>query len=68
MSSSSESPIFIDLFLSLYPELMEDSLTSAASPDASSPVLSSAHDPLVLDLMAPPSSEPPIGLDLRRFT
>ena len=44
-SSSSESPIFTDLFLPFYPELVEDSSTSTASPDDSSPVLSPAYDP-----------------------
>ena len=68
MSSSSKSPIFIDLFLPLYLELVEDSSTSASSLDGSSPVLSSAHDPPVLDSIAPPSSEPPVGPDLRHST
>ena len=67
-SPSSESPIFTDLFLPLYPELMEDSSTSAASPDDSSPVLSPAYDPPVLDPMAPPSPESPVGPELRRST
>ena len=67
-SSSSESPIFIDLFLPLYPELVEDSSTSAASPDDSSPVLSPAYDSPILDPMAPPSPESPVGLELRRST
>ena len=65
MSSSLESPIFTDLFLPLYLKLMEDSLTSAASPDTSFLVLSPAHDLPVLDLVAPPSPEPLIGLNLR---
>ena len=68
MSSSSESPIFTDLFLILYPELMEDSSTSVAFPDNSSLVLSTAYDSPVLDIVAPPSPESPIGLDLRHFT
>ena len=52
VSSSSESPIFTGLFLPLYPELVEDSSTSTASPDDSSLVLFSAYDPPVLDLVA----------------
>ena len=64
MSSSSESPIFTDLFLPLYPEFVEDSSTSAASPNDSSPVLSPAYDPHVLDLVAPLSPESLIGLEL----
>ncbi|KAL5862149.1 hypothetical protein ACOSQ3_003432 [Xanthoceras sorbifolium] len=60
-SSSSKSPIFTDLVLPLYPELVKDSSTSAASPDDSSPVLSSASDPSVLDPVAPPSPEYHIG-------
>ena len=67
-SPSSESPIFTDLFPPLYPELVEDSSTSAASPDDSSPVLSLAYDPPVLDPVAPPSPESPIGPELRRST
>ena len=67
-SSSSESPIFTNLFLPLYPELVEDSSTSAASPDDSSPILSLAYDPPVLDLVAPPSPKSPVGPELRRFT
>ena len=47
---------------------MEDSSTSAASPDDSSPVLSPAYDPLVLDPVAPPSPESPVGPELRRST
>ena len=47
---------------------MEDSLTSAASPDDSSPVLSPAYDPPVLDPVAPPSPESPVGPELRRST
>ena len=38
-SFSSESLIFTDLFLPLYPKLVEDSSTTAASSDNSSPVL-----------------------------
>ena len=68
VSSSSESPIFIDLFLLLYPELVEDSSTLAASPNDSSPVLSLAHDSPVLDPVAPPSPKPPIGPDIRHST
>ena len=67
-SSSSESPIFTNLFLSLYPKLMEDSSTSSASPDDSSPVLSPAYDPPVLDPMAPPSPESPVGPELHCST
>ena len=44
---------------------MEDSSTSAASPDKSSPVLSLAYDPPVLDPMTPPSPESPVGPELR---
>ena len=40
VSSSSESLIFTDLFLPLYPKLVEDSSTSVASPDDSSLILS----------------------------
>ena len=47
---------------------MEDSSTSAASPNNSSPVLSLAYDPPVLDPVAPPSPESPVGLELRRST
>ena len=67
-SSSLESPIFTDLFLPLYPELMEDSSTSSASLDDSSPILSPAYDPPVLDPMAPPSPESPVGPELHRST
>ncbi|KAL5859844.1 hypothetical protein ACOSQ4_001140 [Xanthoceras sorbifolium] len=67
-SSSFESPIFTDLVLPLYPELVEDSSTSTASPDDSSPVLSSASDPPVLDPVAPASHESHIGPELRRST
>ena len=67
-SSSLESPIFTDLFLPLYPELVEDSSTSAASPDNSSPVLAPAYDPPVLDPVTPPSPKSPIGPELRRYT
>ena len=65
---SSESFIFTDLFLFLYPELVEDSSKSAASLDDSSPVLSLTYDPLALDPVAPPSPESPISLELRRST
>ena len=47
---------------------MEDSLTSAASLDNSSPVLSLAYDPPVLDPVAPPSPESPVGPELRHST
>ena len=67
-SSSSESPIFTNLFLPLYPKLVEDSSTSTASPNDSSPVLSPAYDPPILDPMAPPSPESPVGLELRHST
>ena len=67
-SSSSESPIFTDLFLPLYPELVENSSTSAASPDDSSLILSPAYDSPVLDPVAPPSLESPIGPKLCRST
>ena len=67
MSSFSESSIFTYLFLPLYPKLVEDSLTLATSLDASSLILSPAYDLLVLDLMAPLSSEPSVGPDLRYF-
>ena len=67
-SSSSGSPIFTDLFLSLYPKLVEDSSTSAASPDDSSPVLPSAYDLPVLDPVALPSPKSPVGPELRRST
>ena len=60
-SSSSESTIFIDLFLPFYLELMEISSTSAASPDESSPILSPIYDLLILDLVAPPSPESLVG-------
>ena len=60
-SPSSESPIFTDLFLPLYPELVEDSSTSAASLDDLSLVLSPAYDPPVLDPVAPPSPESTVG-------
>ena len=68
MSSSSKSPIFTNLFLLLYLELVEDSSISVASPDGSSLVLSSAHDSPVLDPMAPPSPEPLVGFNLRCST
>ena len=67
-SSSSESTIFTNLFLPLYPELMEVSSTSVASPDNSSLVLSSTYDPPVLDLVAPPSPESLVGFELRHST
>ena len=67
-SPSSKSPIFTNLFLPLYPELMEDSSTSAASPDDSSLVLSPTYDPPVLDPVAPPFPESPVGPELRRST
>ena len=47
---------------------MEDSSTSVASLDDSSPVLSPAYDPPILDLVAPPSPESPVGPELRRST
>ena len=47
---------------------MEDSSTSAASPDDSSLVLSPAYDPPVLDPVVPPSPESPVGPELRRST
>ena len=47
---------------------MKDSSTSAASPDDLSPVLSPVYDPFVLDPVAPPSPESPVGLELRRST
>ena len=47
---------------------MEDSSTSAASSNDSSPVLSLAYDPLVLDPVAPSSPESPVGPELRRST
>ena len=47
---------------------MDDSSTSAASPDDSSPVLSPTYDPPVLDPMAPPSPESPVGPELHRST
>ena len=47
---------------------MEDSSTSATSPDDSSPVLSPAYDQPVLDPVAPPSPESPVGLELRHST
>ena len=68
MCSSLKSPIFTDLFLPLYPKLVEDSSTSAASPDNSSLILSPAYNPPVLDLMAPPFPEPPISPELCRST
>ena len=68
VSSSSESPIFTDLFLLLYPKFVEDSSTSATSPENSSPVLSPTHDPPILNLVAPLSPEPLVGPDLRCST
>ena len=68
MSSSSKSPIFTDLFLPHYPELVEDSSTSAASPNDSSPVLSPAYDPPILDPVAPLSPESLVGPELRLST
>ena len=47
---------------------MEDSSTSATSPNDSSPVLSPAYDPPVLDLVAPPFPESLVGLELRCST
>ena len=43
-------------------------MTSAASPDDLSPVLSPAYDPPVLDPMAPPSPESPVVPKLLRST
>ncbi|XP_075665241.1 uncharacterized protein LOC142634878 [Castanea sativa] len=63
-----QSPIFTNLFLPLYPELVEDSSTLATSPDDSSPVLSQAYDPPVLDPVAPPFPELPVGPELCRST
>ena len=68
MSSSLESPIFTNLFLPLYHELVEDSSTLAASPNDSSSIFSLAYDPLVLNPVAPPSPKPPIGPDICHFT
>ena len=68
MSPSSGSPIFTNLFLLLYPEFMEDSSTSATSPNDSSSVLSLTHDLPILDLVAPPSPKPLIGPDHRCST
>ncbi|KAL5806227.1 hypothetical protein ACOSQ4_028960 [Xanthoceras sorbifolium] len=67
-SSSSESPIFTDLFLPLYPKLVEDSSTSTASLDDSSPVLSPASDLSVLDPVALPFIESLVSPNLRRST
>ena len=67
-SPFSESPIFTDLFLPLYPELVKDSSTSTASPNNSSPVLSPAYNPPVLDPVASPSPESLVGPELRRST
>ena len=68
MSSSSESSIFTNFFLPFYPELVEDSSTSAASPDNLSSVLSLAYGPPILDLVASLSPKPPVGPDLHRST
>ena len=68
MSSFLESPIFTNLFLPLYPKLMEDSSTLTTSPNNSSPVMSPAYDPLVLNPVAPPSPKSPVGPELRRST
>ena len=68
MSSSLESPIFTNLFLPCYHELVKDSSTLAASPDESSLVLSPAYDPPILDPVAPPSPESLVGPELRRST
>ena len=62
------SPIFTNLFLLLYPELVEDSSTLVASSDNLFLVLTLAHDLPVLDVVAPPTPEPPVGLDLRHST
>ena len=67
-SFSSESPIFTNLFLLLYPKLVEASSTSATSLDDSSLVLSLAYDPLILDPMAPPSLESLVSPELHRST
>ena len=63
---SLESPIFTDLFHPLYLELMENSSTSTASLEDSSPILSSAYGLPVLDLVAPPFPESPVGPKLHR--
>ena len=47
---------------------MEDSSTSATSPDDSSLILSPAYDPPVLDPVAPPSPESLVGPKFRRST
>ena len=47
---------------------MEDSSTSVAFPDDLSQVLCPVYNPLVLDPVAPPSLESPIGPRLRRST
>ena len=47
---------------------MEDSSTSTASPNDSSPVLSSTYDPPVLDPVAPPSSKSLVGPELHCST
>ena len=47
---------------------MEDSSTSATSPNDSSSVLSLTHDLPILDLVAPPSPKPLIGPDHRCST
>ena len=68
MFSSLKSPIFTHLFLPLDPELVKDSSTSVTSSNDLSSVLSPAHDPPVLDPVAPPSPEPPIGPNLHRYS
>ena len=47
---------------------MEDSSTSATSPNDSSLVLSPVYDPPILDPLAPSSPESPVGPKLRRST
>ncbi|KAL5733172.1 hypothetical protein ACOSP7_032514 [Xanthoceras sorbifolium] len=59
---------FLLIFFFLYPELVKDSSTSTASSEDSSLVLSPTSDPPVLDLVAPPSPESPVGPELRRST
>ena len=68
MSSSLESPIFINIFLPLYPKFVQDSSTLVVSPDNSFTVLFSTHDLPILDSVAPPSLEPLVSPDLRRST
>ena len=67
-SSSLESPFFTNLFLPLYLELVVDSSTLAASLDDSSPAPFLAYDPYVLDPVAPPSPESPVGPELLHST